>query len=148
MQKYAGHIDQMADERTRQETNFQPGSPQFNHHKRGAIQNLFKNSFGYFAKAPEKWQYDKTYFYNRPSEIGFTKSDQQPPVGGFISKALFDIIHPRWWGGQTKIGYDASLPEKVNNKPYAPGTNCTELMIRPDWKDTVSAYRNGSQVAR
>ena len=138
LRKYGGQISQAAHQKTKEETNYAENSPEFNDYKHNQIRDIVRDSFGIIGKPSDKWTHDQSYFFNRRSEMGFTRDNGVNLVAGMFGRELFELIYPNWWGGQGKASH-APLTQKVNDKIYEPGTNFARYINRPGWNDSVPA---------
>lgn len=68
--------------------------------------------------------------------MGFKFENSAEMLYGLFGAALYDLIYPRWWGGQGLNDPDR-IPAKVTSKAYEPGTNCAIQITRPDWHSYV-----------
>jgi len=100
------------------------------------IREIIRGVLAYFPKPSDRWHQDPTYFFNRRSEMGFKKDNSAELLHGLFGAALYDLIYPKWWGGQGLSDPDR-LPAKVTSKAYEPGTNCAAQLVRPDWHNYV-----------
>jgi hypothetical protein len=100
------------------------------------IREMVRQAFGYYPKASAEWHEDSTFFYNRRSEMGFQKPSDAAKLQGLFGAALYDLIYPKWWGGQT-IEQPDQYPIKINSKPFQPGTNSLHEIAKPHWQSYV-----------
>ena len=133
MEKHSGHILSQADKQTRAQTTYKQGTAQFRKHKSKVVKEMFDHTFGVLAKAPADWSKDPSYFFTRRTEQGFKKdgSSVSPEyLASIFGQELFDIVYPKWWGGQGKVS-DKVLTEKPFNRAYEPGSNfADEIMLK------------------
>jgi len=101
------------------------GSPQHTQKKQTVIKDIFRRAMGILAKPSDKWHNDPSVFFNRRSEWGF-KDTETALLAGLFGQALYDIIYPRWWGGQGKLS-EVKITDKVSNMPFLKGSNTAGL---------------------
>lgn len=124
LSKYGSQISKIADEKTRQaHPKLEPGSTEYAAMKRHEIAKLINYSFQKFTKPPGNWTSDHSYFFNRRTEQGFNSKQQTAEkLSGLFGDLLYDIVYPKWWGGQKGSWiYDQTFSQgvttKVNNQP-------------------------------
>lgn len=64
--------------------------------------------------------------------MGFKETDN-PILAGLFGQALYDVIYPKWWGGQGKLS-EEPITAKVNEQMYRRGSNPAGELAAPQWQ--------------
>ena len=68
--------------------------------------------------------------------MGF-KDPETAVLAGLFGEALYDVIYPKWWGGQGKSS-EVPVTGKVNEVSFLPGANGAEFVPHATWDRSVS----------
>lgn len=69
--------------------------------------------------------------------MGFKDTDTAL-LAGLFGQALYDVVYPKWWGGQGKAS-EVPITAKVNEQMYRPGSNCAGGIRGSSWQRTMGA---------
>lgn len=69
--------------------------------------------------------------------MGFKDTDAAL-LAGLFGQALYDVVYPKWWGGQGKAS-EMPVTAKVNEQIYRPGSNYAGGIRGSSWQRSMGA---------